>query len=83
MATTPIGQSTKTSGQPLSTLTDMDNTFQFEESAFELLACPACTGDLRLDDSHLRCVACGRMYPVIGGIPVLIAERANSTNLKK
>jgi uncharacterized protein len=52
------------------------NTPHFDEGALKVLACPACAGDLRLDDSHLRCVACGRMYPVIDGIPVLIAERA-------
>jgi uncharacterized protein YbaR (Trm112 family) len=28
------------------------------------------------EESHLLCTACGRSYPVVDGIPVLIAERA-------
>jgi hypothetical protein len=40
------------------------------------LACPACHGDLHLDASHLLCVACARAYPIVDGIPVLIADRA-------
>lgn len=40
------------------------------------LACPACLGDLRADAAALVCAGCGRGYPVVDGIPVLIAERA-------
>jgi uncharacterized protein len=40
------------------------------------LACPACHGDLRADAAALVCAGCGRGYPVVDGIPVLIAERA-------
>jgi uncharacterized protein YbaR (Trm112 family) len=47
-------------------------------SAASLLACPACLGDLRLDDAHLVCAGCGRGYPIVGGIPVLIAGHAKN-----
>jgi len=40
------------------------------------LACPACYGELGLENSHLLCFACGRAYPIVDGIPVLIVERA-------
>jgi uncharacterized protein YbaR (Trm112 family) len=44
------------------------------------LACPACLGTLSSTSSgnskRLVCTMCGRVYPVIGAIPVLIAERA-------
>lgn len=40
------------------------------------LACPACHGDLRAEDTRLVCSACGRRYPVVDGIPALIVERA-------
>ncbi len=40
------------------------------------LACPVCFGDLRLDPARAVCAACGRAYPVVDGIAVLIAERA-------
>jgi uncharacterized protein YbaR (Trm112 family) len=40
----------------------------------EQLACPACYGDLRLDTAQLVCVQCGRVFPIVDGIPELIAE---------
>jgi len=43
-----------------------------------LLACPACLGSLCAEASSLVCTACGRAYPVVDGIPVLIAERATA-----
>ena len=60
---------------------------KFDASIVNDLACPACHGDLRLNhgDSrsegptnagHLLCAACGRVYPIVDGIPVLIVERA-------
>jgi uncharacterized protein len=51
----------------------------FDPSVVDQLACPACRGQLRLEarpqTSSLACESCGRVYPIIGGIPVLIAER--------
>jgi hypothetical protein len=40
------------------------------------LACPVCLGVLHAADSFLVCDACGRHYPVVDEIPVLIASRA-------
>jgi hypothetical protein len=48
----------------------------FDASILDQLACPACLSDLRLADNRLLCVACGRSYPIVNGIPVLIADRA-------
>ena len=45
-------------------------------NAVKGLACPACLGDLRAGEARLVCMGCGRAYPIIDGIPVLIAERA-------
>jgi uncharacterized protein YbaR (Trm112 family) len=53
--------------------------FRWGEAARELLACPACFGSLRLDGAHLKCAACRRAYPIVDGIPVLIAERAETS----
>jgi uncharacterized protein YbaR (Trm112 family) len=47
-----------------------------DEDTVSQLACPACKGNLRLDKNHLHCLACGRAYPIIDGITVLIADRA-------
>ncbi len=41
----------------------------------DLVACPACLGTLRENGVTLVCMACGRVYPVVDGIPVLIAKR--------
>jgi uncharacterized protein YbaR (Trm112 family) len=40
------------------------------------LACPACVGALRLNEATVTCTVCGRIYPLVDGIPVLIVERA-------
>jgi hypothetical protein len=46
------------------------------ENILNGLACPACLRDLRRDGTRLMCAGCGRSYPIVEGIPVLIAERA-------
>ena len=51
---------------------------RFEASILSQLACPACLGDLRPEEMLLVCAECGRGYPIVDGIPVLIAERAEA-----
>jgi uncharacterized protein YbaR (Trm112 family) len=47
----------------------------------DLLACPACRGKLFLAAGvgqqavRLMCAECGRAYPIVNKIPVLIAGR--------
>ena len=42
-----------------------------------LLACPVCFGMLRLvGDTGIDCAQCGRRYPIVDGLPVLIESRA-------
>ena len=40
----------------------------------DLVVCPACGGELRFESEKLICANCARQYPVIDGIPVLIAK---------
>jgi len=47
-----------------------------DSAALARLACPACHSDLRPEADRILCTGCGRTYPVIDGIPVLIADRA-------
>jgi uncharacterized protein YbaR (Trm112 family) len=49
------------------------NPLPFDAS---IVACPVCHGDLRLEADRLICAGCGRAYPIVDGIPVLIADRA-------
>jgi uncharacterized protein len=43
-------------------------------AVLDQLACPACFANLDLGGSSLMCRGCGRVYPIVDGIPVLIAE---------
>lgn len=42
----------------------------------EILACPACKTDVKLEQDRLVCVQCGRRYPIRDGIPVMLIEEA-------
>ncbi|WP_228972945.1 Trm112 family protein [Streptomyces sp. DH12] len=46
----------------------------------DILACPVCTAPLRADarETALTCrgTGCGRAYPVVDGIPVLIVDES-------
>jgi uncharacterized protein YbaR (Trm112 family) len=53
---------------------DASGRWAFDPSLADQLACPACLGDLKLEESRLVCQSCGRAYPVVDGIPVLIAD---------
>jgi uncharacterized protein YbaR (Trm112 family) len=50
--------------------------FLFDATIVSQLACPVCMRDLHLESERLVCHGCGRAYPIVGGIPILIAERA-------
>jgi len=55
---------------------ESNNLLKFDAAVLGQLACPVCLGELRLEGASLVCAGCGRSYPVVDGIPVLIAERA-------
>jgi len=54
----------------------------------EILCCPAdpggvpCHGALEEQPGGLRCRACGLLYPVEDGIPVMLPDRALMDNAK-
>jgi uncharacterized protein YbaR (Trm112 family) len=50
-------------------------------SVVDQLACPACLAGLRMVENRLMCTGCGRTYPIVDGIPVLIAEHMRASNL--
>lgn len=41
-----------------------------------MLACPVCRGPLRAGGVRLVCASCDRGYPIVDGIPALVAGRA-------
>ncbi|HEU4950815.1 MAG TPA: Trm112 family protein [Holophagaceae bacterium] len=42
----------------------------------ELICCPDCRGELAPREADLKCRACGLVYPIEDGIPVLLVDRA-------
>jgi uncharacterized protein YbaR (Trm112 family) len=52
--------------------TNPDNLKQWADD----LACPVCFGQLRFEETTVVCTGCGRTYPIVDGIPVLIPQRA-------
>ena len=44
----------------------------------EILACPACKTEVKLEGDRLVCVQCGRRYPIRDGIPVMLIEEADN-----
>jgi uncharacterized protein YbaR (Trm112 family) len=46
----------------------------------EILACPACGGEVELKAQKIHCLKCGRQYPIKNGIPVLLADEAQKSS---
>ncbi len=55
---------------------DSNSCFPSDPFVVDQLACPACRGELGFYEGKLICAGCGRIYPIVDGVPVLIAERA-------
>lgn len=53
---------------------------QIDDWLLEILACPKCHADLRVDEpaSELVCTGCGLAYPVRDDIPVLLVDEARA-----
>lgn len=44
----------------------------------EDLVCPVCFAPVRFSETTVVCTGCGRTYPIVDGIPVLIPDRASA-----
>ena len=42
----------------------------------DILCCPACHGDVAEKADGLLCQACGLLYPIEDGIPVMLVDAA-------
>lgn len=47
-----------------------------DKELLEILACPACKGDVKLDNNKIVCQKCGKKYPIREGIPVMLIDEA-------
>lgn len=54
----------------------LDDNLPIRKELLEILACPACHGDLRVDGKTLVCAACARRFPIEDGIPILLVDES-------
>ena len=47
-----------------------------DKELLNILACPACKGDVELKINKIVCKSCGKKYPVKDGIPVMLIDEA-------
>ncbi len=47
-----------------------------DKELLEILACPLCKTEVRLEYDKLVCTKCGRRYPVKDDIPVMLIDEA-------
>ena len=47
-----------------------------DKKLLEILACPVCKTEVRLEGERLVCAQCGRRYPIRDGIPVMLVDEA-------
>jgi uncharacterized protein YbaR (Trm112 family) len=42
----------------------------------DILACPDCKGGVEQKQDKIICLNCGRIYPIKGGIPIMLIEES-------
>ena len=47
-----------------------------DKELLNILACPACKGDVELVNNKIVCKQCGKKYPIRQGIPVMLIDEA-------
>lgn len=47
-----------------------------DDELLNILACPACKADVKLQEQKIVCTKCGRRYPIKDGIPVMLIDEA-------
>ena len=48
-----------------------------DKELLEILACPACLGEVAEHEGAIVCLKCHRSYPIKNGIPVMLIEDAD------
>lgn len=47
-----------------------------DKELLDILACPVCKTEIRLEQEKIVCTKCGRRYPIRDDIPVMLVEEA-------
>ncbi|MCX6340003.1 MAG: Trm112 family protein [Candidatus Aureabacteria bacterium] len=53
-----------------------------DKELLDILACPACKADVKLEDEKIVCTQCGRRYPIRDGIPIMLIDEAEVPEAK-
>ena len=54
-----------------------------DKELLDILACPACKADVKLEADRIVCVKCGRRYPVKDNIPIMLIDEAEMPGEKR
>jgi len=47
-----------------------------DKELLEILACPLCKTEVRLENDMIVCSKCGRRYPIKDDIPIMLIDEA-------
>ena len=47
-----------------------------DKELLDILACPACKADVKLEGEKIICTKCGRRYPIKDDIPIMLIDEA-------
>ena len=47
-----------------------------DKELLDILACPLCKEDVRLEADRIVCTKCGRRYPIKDDIPIMLIDEA-------
>lgn len=47
-----------------------------DKELLDILACPACKADVKLEGEKIVCTKCGRRYPIRNDIPIMLIDEA-------
>jgi uncharacterized protein YbaR (Trm112 family) len=55
-----------------------ERVMKIQKELLDILACPQCKGEVRLNEEEtgLICEACGLLYEIRDGIPIMLIEEA-------
>ena len=51
-----------------------------DKKLLEILACPACKSEVKLEGDKIVCLKCGLRYPIKDGIPIMLVDEAEKPN---
>ncbi len=47
-----------------------------DKELLDILACPLCKTDVKLEDDRIVCSKCARRYPIRDNIPIMLIDEA-------